>query len=156
MAPERSLSHGGEEYRALAGGVRRKKDGHIIIKKRQSTRAQTLGVGAEVQLAAEDARFQLHCAIAAIAEPLQNTPQVGEEEHRNTCVTGQLLFETEVRGVFAEVALLQKFERPFLAVKELRARRQALDRVHDQVHIVELPAGGIEEVRRHAARCAIE
>jgi hypothetical protein len=48
MAPARTLSHGGEEYRALAGGVRRKELGHIIVKKRQSTRAETLCVGCEV------------------------------------------------------------------------------------------------------------
>jgi len=89
--------------------VRRKEVGHIIVKTRQSTRAETLCVGCEVQLAAEDARFQLHSAIAAIAETLQNRPQVDEKEHRNARITRQLLFQAEVCGVFAEFALLEEF-----------------------------------------------
>src|SRR2546426_11101567 len=86
-----AVAEGDEKDGALAFGVRREKPGDVIIEKGEAGGAEPLGVRGKIKLAAEDAGFKLHDAIAAIAETLQNGAQVGEEEDVHGGIGGQIL-----------------------------------------------------------------
>ena len=72
-------------------GVRREKGGDVIVVEGEAGCAQALGVGREVELAADDARFELRGAIAAIAEALQHALEVRQEEDVDAGGPGQRL-----------------------------------------------------------------
>src|SRR6266851_7276029 len=74
-----AMTDGDKKDGALTLGVRREKARDVVIEKGEAGGAEPLCVGCEVQLASEDAGFELHRTIAAIAEALQNGAQVGEE-----------------------------------------------------------------------------
>ena len=75
-APLPSASHRlakrDKEHGAVALGVRREEIGDVVIVEREAGCAQALGVGREVELAADDACFELRGALAPIAEALQD------------------------------------------------------------------------------------
>src|SRR5215469_5918779 len=50
-----------------------------------------------------------------------------------------------------ELSLVQEFQRILLPLKEVSTRLEPLHRMHDQVKIVELLAGRLEEVSRKAS-----
>ncbi len=84
----------------------RKKARNVVVEKSEPSRAEALGIGAEVQLTAKNAGFELHRAIAAIAEALQNGAQVREEKNVHGRVGGQLLSQSKVPGIGTEISLL--------------------------------------------------
>src|SRR5216684_444054 len=75
-----AVAHGDQKEGALACGVRGEEEGYIVVVESETSRAQSLGIGGQIKLAADDAGFQLRRAIAAIAHPSQNRAQVREEE----------------------------------------------------------------------------
>ena len=97
-----------------------------------------LRIGCEIELAADDAGFELHRAISAIAVALQDGAQVSQKEDSDCGVGGQGLLQSEVSGLGAEIPLLQKLERSAAAVKDVRTGLDALNRVDDQIEVVEL------------------
>src|SRR4029077_6275753 len=108
-----------QENGALAFGMGRKEASDVVVEERETRGAEPLGVGREIKLAAEDAGFELHGAIAAVAEALQNGTQVGEEKDGHSGVGGQLLLQAEVTGIGAKVHLLQAFEQTSAAMKDV-------------------------------------
>jgi len=100
------MTDGDKKDGALTFGVRQEKARDVVIEKGEAGGAEPLRVGCEVQLAAQDARFQLHGAIAAIAEPLQNGAQIGQEKNVNGGIGGQILSQAEVPGIGTEISLL--------------------------------------------------
>src|SRR5260370_16353107 len=80
-----------QENGALAFRVGRKKARNVVVEQSEPSRAEALGIGAEVQLTAKNAGFELHRAIAAIAEALQNGPQVPEDKNVHGRVAAPLL-----------------------------------------------------------------
>jgi hypothetical protein len=52
-------AEGGQEHDALAGGVRGEEFGHVVVEERESRGTEPQSVRAEIQLAAEDRRFEL-------------------------------------------------------------------------------------------------
>ncbi len=96
-------SYSNEKNGTLVCRVRREEPGHLVVIKSQASRAQVLGIGPEIQLAADDARFKLHRAVSTISEALQNRPQVCQEKYVHGGVRGQLLVQSEVTGLGAKV-----------------------------------------------------
>src|SRR6266704_2593691 len=101
-----ALSDSDQENGALAFRVGREEAYHVVVEKSEAGRAEALGVSAEVQLSAKNARLKLRGAIAAIAEALQNGAQVREEKNVHGRVGGQLLPQSEVPGIGAEISRL--------------------------------------------------
>jgi len=62
-----AVAYGGEEDGAFAFGAGREEADDVVIEESQARGAEPLGVGRKIKLAAEDAGFQLHGAIAAVA-----------------------------------------------------------------------------------------
>jgi hypothetical protein len=99
-----------EEDRALAFGVRREERSNVIVEECEAGGAQVLSVSGEIQFAADDAGFQLHSAISAIAVTLQDGTKISEEENVDGGVGRESLLQSEVAGLVAEVAWLQTFK----------------------------------------------
>ena len=72
QVPVRAVAQGHQKDCALAFGVRREERGYVVVEKRQTSGAQVLRVGRQIELAADDPGFKLHGAIAAIAIALQD------------------------------------------------------------------------------------
>ena len=68
----RAVAEGHKENCALTFGVRGEETGYVIVVKCEAGRTQVLGICCEIELAAQDAGFELHGAIPAIAKSLQN------------------------------------------------------------------------------------
>src|SRR5216684_2507846 len=151
-----AVAEGYEEDGALALGVGREEARDVIVEESEAGGAEALGVGREIQLASEDAGFELHGAIAAIAEALQNGAQVREEKNVHGGVGGQFLLQSEVAGIGAEISLLQTFEHATAAVEDVGSGRESFGGVNDQVEIIELSSGRIEEIGGDAARGAVQ
>src|SRR6266403_538514 len=151
-----AVAHGDEEDGAFAFGVAREEAGDVVVEESEAGGAESLRVGREIKLSPEDARFELHGAIAAVAEALQNGTQVGEEKDGHSGVGGQLLLQAEVTGIGAKVSLLQAFEQTTVAMKDVGSGREPFDGVDNQVEIIELSSRGIKEIGGHAAGGAVQ
>src|SRR5947207_13291844 len=97
---------------------------------------QALGVGRKIQLAIEDAGFQLHRAIATIAHVPQNRPQVRQKENIHRRVCRQPLLESKVTGLFTKISLLQTLEQATVAMENVSSRIEAVYRMDDQIEVV--------------------
>src|SRR4029077_2324941 len=117
---------------------------------------QLLRVRGEVKLAPEHPGLDLHGAITAVSEPGNHLGEVGKKENINAGVSREFLFEAEISRLLPEVAFLQKLQLFLVAVEEVRTGNEALDAVHDQVHIVQLGVERAEEVCRDAACGPVE
>src|SRR5712692_1407136 len=151
-----AVAEGDEEDGALAFGVRREEADHVVVKESEAGSAEALGVGGEIELTAENAGFELHGAIAAIAEALQDGAQVREEKDGHGSVGGQLLLQSEVTGVGAEISLLQALEQAPAAVEDVGSGQEPFDGMDDQVEIIELSSGWLQEIRGDATGGAVQ
>ncbi len=90
--------------------------------------AEVLRIGSQIKLAADDAGFELHRPISAIAETLQDRAQVGEEEDIDRRVSRQGLLQSQISGLIAKISSLQTLERFAAAVEDIssgfQVRRQ--------------------------------
>src|ERR1700722_3271805 len=77
----RAVADGNQENCALAFGVWGEKADYVVVVKSETGRAQTLRISGQVQLAAEDASFELHRPISAVAKAPQNRMQVRQKEN---------------------------------------------------------------------------
>src|SRR6266404_8684017 len=140
--------------------------GHVVVVKCEAGGSQALGIGCEIEFAAEDAGLKLYGTIAAVSKAIENRPQVCQEENIHGGVGGQLLLQSEVACLVAKVSPLQAFERSMLehsmlehsmvAVEDIRSGFKTFDGVDNQVEMVELRSERTEEVGRDAARRAVE
>ncbi len=151
-----AVAEGYEEDGAFAFGVGREEAGNVVVEESQAGGAEALGVGCEIQLAAENAGFELRGAIAAIAEALQNGAQVREEKDGYGGIGGQLLSQAEVTGIGTEISFFQTLKQPTATVEDVGSRRQPFYGVDNQVEIIELGSAGIEEIRGHATSGAVQ
>src|SRR5216684_7354070 len=110
LLAQRAAAEGDQEDRALAPGVGREEVDHVIVVKSQAAGAEALGIGGKVKFAAQNAGFQLRGTVSAVPVALQNLLQVGEEEHVDGCIGGNLLVESQESSLVAEVSGLQQFE----------------------------------------------
>src|SRR5256885_6397824 len=101
-----AVTEGYEEDGAFAFGVRGKEAGDLVVEEGEPGGAESERVGREIELAAEDAGFELHGAIAAIAKTVQNGTQVREEKDVHGGVGGQVLLQSKVTSIGAEISLL--------------------------------------------------
>src|SRR6266853_2707346 len=129
---------------------------HIVVVKGEAGGAQTLGIGGEIEFAAENAGLKLYGAIAAISKAIENRLQVCQEENIHGGIGRQLLLQSEVAGFVAKISLLQALERSTVAVEDVRSGIETFDGVDNQVEMVELRSERIEEVGRYAARRPVE
>src|SRR5579872_5690712 len=90
----RAIADGNQENCALAFGVRREKADYVVVVKSEAGRTQTLCIRCQIQLTAEDASFELHRTISAVAKALQNRMQVCQKENVYGGIGGQLLFQS--------------------------------------------------------------
>src|SRR5205823_11293327 len=104
------MSYRDQKNRLFAGAVRREEFRHLIIEECQAGGAQTLGVGAQVHPASQDSGFELDRTIPAISHHLLAWLKVGQEEYRGCCVASQILFQREVGGTIAEIAVPQSHQ----------------------------------------------
>lgn len=151
LVPERY-----QEDCALALGMRRKEVHDIIVIEGEAGGAKVLRVGGEVELASEDAGLKLHRAIAAISKPGDDLMEIGQKEHVDASISRKFLLQSQVPGLAAEVAFLQKFKSFFFADVEIRARNEVIDAVHDQVQVTQSRAQRVQEIRRDPARGPVE
>src|SRR5580704_10684469 len=114
-----AAAEGDQEDCALAASVGREEVDYVIVVKSQAAGAKALCIRGEVQFDSQDAGFQLRGTVSAVPVALQNLLQVGEEEHVDGGIGGELLFESQEAGLIAEVAGLQQFERLAVPVIEV-------------------------------------
>src|SRR5712692_2177747 len=131
------LSDRHQKNDALARCVRREERGHIIIDKSQTRRAKPQRVRGQINFSAEKSRFQLDRAIAAIAETLKTGFEVSEVIQVDAGIASQRLAERQISRVSAEIASAQLFECLHLTMVNIRSRRQTLNRIDDQVPLVQ-------------------
>src|SRR5271169_237068 len=86
-----AVAHRHQKNGALAFGVRGEKAGYIVIVKGEAGGAQVLGVGREIEFAAEDTGFKLYRTISAIPQAIEYRPQIGQKENIHGGVGRQLL-----------------------------------------------------------------
>src|SRR5712692_7504129 len=151
-----AVAHGYEEDGAFALGVGIEEARDVVVEEGKAGGSETLGVGSQVELAAKNAGFELHGAIAAIAEALEDGAQVREEKDGYGRVGGQFLPQAEVTGIGAEISLLQALEHATVAVEDVGSGREPFDGVDNQVEIIELGSGRIKEIRWDAASGAVQ
>src|SRR6266446_1415631 len=135
--------------------------GHVVVVKGEAGGSQALGIGCEIEFAAEDAGLKLYGTIAAVSKAIENRPQICQEENVHGGVGGQLLLQSQVACLVAKISLLQTFERSMLehftvAVEDIRSGFKTFDGVDNQVEMVELRSERVEEVGRDAARRPVE
>ena len=135
-----------QENGALAGGVGRKELHHVVIVEGQSGGAKLLRVSRQVNSAAQDAGLQLDGAVAAVTETAQPAVQIGQEKHRHRGVSCEVLLERQVGRAAAEIAVLQRLERPVGGTVEIGARFEPFNGVYDEVQVVEPGVVGRQEI----------
>src|SRR2546429_6586149 len=101
-----AVTEGYQEDGAFAFGMRGEEAGDLVVEEGEPGGAESERVGCQIELAAEDAGFELHGAIAAIAKTLQDGTQVREEKDVHGGVSGQLLLQPKVTSIGAEISLL--------------------------------------------------
>src|ERR1700680_2022731 len=114
-----TVAHSDQENGTLALGVRGEECGYIVVEECQAGGAEVLPIRCEIELAAEDAGFELHRAISPIAIALQYGPQVSQEEDVDCGIGGQGLLESEVPGLGTEISRLQALEQPAASVEDV-------------------------------------
>src|SRR5437879_9754293 len=110
---------------------------HVVVEEGEARGAEARGVGGEVELAADDAGFERGRAVAAVPVAREDGGEVGEEEHVDARVRGNVLAEAQVSGVSPEVALLQELEGSPLAMEDVGAGGEALAGVHEMVEWIQ-------------------
>src|SRR5581483_9670936 len=100
-----------QENRALATRMRREETDDVVVIKGQSAGSQPLRVGSQVQLAPKNAGFQLQRAVSPVAVALRDSLEIGQKEDVHRRIRRQLLFESEVARLLAELARLKQFKR---------------------------------------------
>src|SRR5437660_1320481 len=151
-----TFAHSHEKNGALAFRVRREEPDYLVVIKSQAGSAQVLGVGREIQLASQNAGFELHRAVSTIPEALQNRSQVYQEKYVHGGVRGQLLVQSEVTGLGAKVSRLQKPKHAAITIEDIGSRFQTFHCVDNQVQLIELSSRWIEEICGDAAGCSVE
>jgi hypothetical protein len=96
----------------------------------------------QVHPPADGARLQLDGPVAAVPVSFQDAFQIGEKEDVHTGVRRQLLLQSKMVSLGAEFPCLQELHGVLLASEEVSTLLEPLYRMHDQVKIVELRAGG--------------
>src|SRR5437588_1049125 len=114
------------------------------------------GIGGDIEFSSKRASFELHGAITAIAQASENVREVGQEEEVHRGISRQLLLQAEITCLLAEAAFLEQRESFPVAVVKVGPRAQTGNVIHEKIKLVELGAGGIEKIRRNAARGPIE
>src|ERR1035441_6020764 len=150
------LANREQEDGTLTFRVRRKEVSHVIVEESQPSRTQSLCICRQVHPAADGARLQLDRPVPAIPISLQNAIQIGEKEDVHAGVGRQLLLQPKMVRFGAEFSCLQKFQSVPLTPEEVSAGFEPLDRMHDQVKIVELRAGRLKRVSWKASRGAVK
>src|SRR5438132_10006539 len=69
-----------EKNGTLAFRVRGEEPDYLVVIKSQASSAQLLGVGRKIQLASQNAGFELHRAVSTIPKALQNRSQLCQEK----------------------------------------------------------------------------
>src|SRR6266567_6625146 len=156
LLAECAVAEGDQEDRALAPGVGREEVDHVIVVKSQAAGAEALGIGGKVEFAAQNAGFQLRGTVSAVPVALQNLLQVGEEEHIDGCIGGNLLVESQEASIVAEVPGLQQFENFPFPMTDIGSGVEAIHVIHDQIKIIEVTSDGFKKVRGNSTRGAIE
>jgi len=151
-----AVAEGDEKNGALAFCVRREEFGDVVVEKGEAGGAEPLGVRSKIELAAEDAGFELHSPIAAIAEALKDGAQVRQEKNIHSGIRGQLLSQAQVTCLGAEISLLQALKYATAAVESVSSGREPFDSVDDQVKIIELGSGRVEKIGRHTSSGAVQ
>src|SRR5919109_3229842 len=91
--PQRNQENG-----ALAFRMRREEAHDIIVIECETRCSQPLRIRREIQLAAENACFQLNRAIPAVSIALEDFAKIGEKEHSHAGIGRQLLFQSKIAG----------------------------------------------------------
>ncbi len=143
-----------QEHHAFSPSVGREERGHVIVEEGQPRCSEPLRVGGQVELSAEDSRFNLGRPVPPVPEALQDRRQVQQEIDVHGGVRGQRLPQAEVSGPAPEIPLslprLQELEDLFLRVIHVFARGDSLHGVDDEVDIVQKDAGRVQKVRGEA------
>src|SRR5208282_640024 len=100
-----AVAHRHQKNGALAFGVRGEKAGYVVIVKGEAGGAHALGIGREVEFAAEDAGFKLHGSISAISQTAEYRPQVRQKENIDGGVGRQLLLQSEIARLLTKISL---------------------------------------------------
>src|ERR1700737_153426 len=137
-------------------GVGGEERGHVVVVEGEAARPKPQGVAAEVELTSNDPGLQLSGAIAAVAKPLKNGPEVRQEEDVHTGVGRQRLFEAEIAGLGPKVSFFQQLERGLIPSKHVGTRGKIVHGVDDEVEVAERRAGRLEEISGESAGGSME
>src|SRR5579863_3055202 len=151
-----AFAEGDQEDGALARGVRREEADYLVIVKGEPGGAKVQSISSKVELAADYAGFDLHRAVSAVAEALQDRLQIGQQKDGDAGVRREVLLQAKISCLGTEIAFFQQLQRTPLAVEEVGSRTETFDGMDDQVQLVEPRAKGIQKIRGHAANGAVE
>src|SRR3990172_4833107 len=107
---------------------------------------QPQGVGAEVDLPADDSRLELGRGIAPIPIAIEEPRQVREEEDDHAGIGAKLLLEAEIAGLAPKSALLQQLKGTVRWREVEGAVREALNVIGDEIGVKEGGPGPAEKV----------
>src|SRR5437660_11259688 len=125
-----------EKNGTLAFRVRGEEPYYLVVIKSHASSGQVLSVGRKIQLASQNAGFELHRAVSTIPKALQNRSQLCQEKYVHGGVRGQYLVQPEVTSLGPEIPPPQAFEQPALAMEHVNSRIKTFDRMDNQVEVV--------------------
>src|SRR5579864_2140596 len=148
--------HRHEKDGAPSFGVGGEERGHVVVVESEAAGPEPEGVTAEVELPSNDPGLQLSGAIAAVAKPLKDRPEVRQEEDVHTRVGRQRLFEAEIASLGPKVSFFQQLERGLIPSKHVGTGGKVVHGMDDEVEVVERRADRLEEISRESAGGSVE
>jgi hypothetical protein len=145
-----------EKDGALSFGAGGEERGHVVVVKGKAAGAEPEGVAAEVELTSNNPGLQLSGAIAAVAKPLKDGPEVRQEKDVHTGVGRQRLFQAEIAGPGPKVSFLQQLERGLIPSKHVGTAGKVAHGVDDELEVVESRADKLEEISRESAGGSVQ
>src|SRR5262249_50326834 len=97
-----------QEEDALPARMRGEERRHVVIEEREARGADALGVGGEVEPAADDPGLERGRPVAPIAVARERAVEVAEQDHIRARIRRDVLAEAQVARLAAEVAPLEE------------------------------------------------
>jgi hypothetical protein len=130
-------AQGGDKYSLFTSILRKKEAGDFVIEEGQARGAPAQGIGAEVELSADDAGFHLNQAVSAVAIASQYGFQIGDIKQRGAGCPAQRLVQAQVGGVLPKISRSDQDELVLTGLVAVSSGWQALYSVDIEVQIIE-------------------
>src|SRR5260370_18933588 len=121
--------------RTLARRMRREEFRGVVVVERETRRATAKRICREICASAEDSRFEMRVAIAAISERTEDAFEVRHVNDQRAAIHPERLLETQVSRLGAKVACLQQLESTFASAVAVNPGLPPAHGFDDQIRI---------------------